>query len=203
MTVDLGIQGLSVEPGSHLCAFYSGKAERTEILLPFIKQALRAGDRCICLVERDEVDAVLKTLQADTSIMPEGDWLEVHASEDTYLVDGKFDIESMLAFWARTYEKAQAEGWSFVRVIADASWILRDTPEVNEFMVYESKYNQISRLYPHVTVCIYDLNVFGPKLMIEILKTHPRVLVGGVVHENPDYMAPEEFLANRDDAPGS
>ena len=203
MTVDLGIQGLSIEPGSHLCAFYSGDTERKEILVPFLEQAMRAKDRCICLIERAAVETVLKTLETKTSIKPDEDWLDVQTSEETYLVDGHFDREGMLAFWVRTYETAKARGWSFVRVISDASCIIRSLPEVNEFMVYESKYNQIARRYPQVTVCIYDLNVFGPKLLIEILRTHPRVLVGGVVHENPDYMAPEEFLANRDDVPGS
>ena len=197
MTVDLGIQGLSVEAGSHICAFYSSDTERKDILVPFLKKAIRTGDRCICLVERDEVETILQGLEAETSTKPDEDWLELQTSEETYLVDGRFDPESMLAFWVRIFDDAKARGWSFVRIISEASWIFRDIPGINEFMAYESKYNQISRHYPHVTVCMYDLDVFGPEMLISILKTHPYVLVGGVVHENPDYMEPYEFLASR------
>ena len=195
MTVDLGIQGLSVEPGSHICGFYSGETERKQILVPFIKEAMRAGDRCICLVDRTEIEPIVSALEAETSVTPEEDWLELQTYEETYLVDGKFDIDSMLAFWVRMFEDAQAKGWPFVRIICEASWIIRAIPRINDFVDYESKYNQISRPYPHVTVCMYDLNVFGPEMLISILKTHPYVLVGGVVHENPDYMEPDEFLA--------
>ena len=200
MTVDLGIQGLSVERGSHICAFYSGDFERTEILVPFVKEAMRAGDRCICLVDLAEAETIEQALEAETSKRGDIDesWLMMQPAVQSYLVNGRFDSDHMLAFWVSTFEDAMARGWPFVRIISEASWTIRDIPGINEFMVYEAKYNEISRPYPHVTVCLYDFDVFGPEMLIAILKTHPFVLVGGVVHENPDYMQPDEFRASRE-----
>lgn len=201
MAVDLGIQGLSVEPGSHMCAFYSEDSERREILVPFLQAARRAGDRCVCLVDGAEVESILQALEEETANRSDiaEDWLVLETSPEAYLVDGTFDADSMLAFWVSIFEDSKARGWSFVRIISEASWVIRDLPKVDEFLDYESKYNRISRSYPHVTICMYDLSVFGPELLITILKTHPQVLVGGVLHENPDYMEPEEFLASQND----
>jgi len=200
MTVDLGIPGVSVDPGSHICAFYAGDSERDEVLVPFLQEALRAGDWCVCLVDRVEASTILQTLDLKPSTKSDlqSDWLELLTSAESYLVGGEFDTDRMLAFWERIYEETKARGWSFVRIISEMSWIVRDVPGVHEFVTYESKYNKISRQQPHVTICMYDLNVFGAKLLITILKTHPQVLVGNVVHENPYYMEPEEFLARRD-----
>jgi hypothetical protein len=44
---------------------------------------------------------------------------------------------------------------------------------------------------------MYDLDRFGGELLFSTLKTHPKVLVGGLIHETPFYIPPEEFLAGR------
>jgi hypothetical protein len=42
-------------------------------------------------------------------------------------------------------------------------------------------------------VCLYDLREFGGGLLMELLKTHPKVLLGGLVFENPHYLSPDEY----------
>jgi hypothetical protein len=32
---------------------------------------------------------------------------------------------------------------------------------------------------------------------VDVLKTHPKVLIGGMVLDNPYYLEPDEFLAKR------
>jgi hypothetical protein len=203
MTVELGIPGVSVDPGSHICAFYSGDSERDEILIPFLREALATGDRSVCLVDRAATGVILEALDVDPSTKSdlESNWLELMTSAETYIADGTFDPARMLAFWTRIFEETKAKGWSFVRIISEMSWIMRDLPGVEDFVVYEAKYNRVSKPYPQVTICMYDLNVFGAKLLITILTTHPQVLVGNAVHENPYYLEPDEFLAGRDDDP--
>jgi len=129
MTVDVGIPGLSVDPGSHVCAFYSGDSERDEILIPFLQEAKRAGDRCVCLVDRVEMDTVLKALDREPStVAHESDWLELKTSAETYTVGGVFDPDHMLDFWLDIYEDAKAKGWPRVRIISEMSWIMREIP---------------------------------------------------------------------------
>ena len=40
--------------------------------------------------------------------------------------------------------------------------------------------------------------VTGLPVLLQILKTHPKVLMGGTVLENRHSMEPEEFLASRE-----
>jgi hypothetical protein len=35
---------------------------------------------------------------------------------------------------------------------------------------------------------------------VDLLKTHPRLLLGGMILDNPDYMTPEELLAEEQPA---
>ncbi len=42
---------------------------------------------------------------------------------------------------------------------------------------------------------MYDTAKFGGDMIVDIVRTHPVVLVGGVLQENPFYVPPDEFLA--------
>jgi hypothetical protein len=44
-------------------------------------------------------------------------------------------------------------------------------------------------------LCVYDLNRHSGSVVMDILRTHPMVIIGGVLQENPLYMPPDEFLA--------
>ena len=46
--------GLEVEPGDHLCGLYAGVRERDELIVPFLRAGLRAGNKCICVVDGTE-----------------------------------------------------------------------------------------------------------------------------------------------------
>lgn len=48
------INGLRANPGDHICAFYRGRAERDKLVVPFLKEGLLAGDKCICITGTDD-----------------------------------------------------------------------------------------------------------------------------------------------------
>ena len=43
-------------------------------------------------------------------------------------------------------------------------------------------------------ICSYELDKFGAAIVIDALRTHPIVLIGGIVQRNPFYVPPEELL---------
>jgi nucleotide-binding universal stress UspA family protein len=52
--------------------------------------------------------------------------------------------------------------------------------------------------YPQVILCLYDLERFGAEVLMDALRTHPMVIVDGMVHDNPYYIEPGKFLARRE-----
>jgi len=201
LTVDFGIPGLQVAPGDHVCAFYDGLAERDDVLLPFLRAGLAAGDKCICVVDANDLDAVVGELWADLGEVREQveHQLEVVPVERVYLRTGAFVPDRMLDFWDDTVSSAlSAEGFSFVRSVGDTTWALREAPGVvDQLIVYESRLNRFLPLYPQVILCLYDIGRFSGELIVDVVKTHPKLLVRGAIVENPDYLEPDEFLAAR------
>jgi hypothetical protein len=51
--------------------------------------------------------------------------------------------------------------------------------------------------YPQVLLCLYDLDRFSRDLLVDILKTHPMVLMGSTVLEHLYYLHPDELCPAR------
>lgn len=193
-----GVPGMPLGPGDHVCAFYSGPTERDEVLLPYLREGLRRGEKCVCVVDATDPEAVLAALGTEPDIAPGlEDQLDVRRSSETYLLDGRFSINRMLDFWDVTVGGAVAGGYSFARAVGEMTWALRRMPGVEDLVRYESELNRFLPRYPQMILCLYDLEEFNAEILVDMLKTHPRVLLRGMILDNPYFLEPDEFLASR------
>jgi hypothetical protein len=77
------------------------------------------------------------------------------------------------------------------------SWAHRSEGMVSDLIGYENELNRIMSNFPQVNLCLYDLTRCSGELIMDVLKTHPKALLGGMVIDNPYYLEPDEFLASR------
>jgi len=200
-TVDLGVSGVEVRTGDHVCAFYRG-AERDQVLIPFLQAGLRDGDKCICVVDGAQPQLLLDSLDdplVDQRL--ERHQLELLASEEVYLAGGEFVLARMVQFWDDNVSSALEDGaYRFVRSVGEMTWALRDVPGVEDLLAYEARVNQVLAANPDaaaISLCLYDVERFDAELIVGVLRTHPKVVMGGTVIDNPFYIQPEEFLLQR------
>lgn len=193
--VPSGIDEIRLLPGSHVCAFYRGDSDRDRLLSGYLGAGLAAGDKCICVVDSAFTAGRLRSLtRAPSGPDYATGQLDIHLPESTYLAGGEFTPSDMLTFWTEGMIKAQHEGYSFCRLAGEMTWALRDAPGVQNLVGYESELNRITSSSPVVVLCLYDLDLFSGEVVINIVKTHPQVLVQGILVENPYYVGPDEFL---------
>jgi hypothetical protein len=196
-TVWTGIDDVSVPPGSHICAFYRGSTARDRLLTAYFGTGLTAGDKCICIIESPDTASRLELLdRRPAGPGPHDHQLDVHLPESTYLAGGRFTSRQMLTFWTENLVKATGEGYSFCRLAGEMTWALRDMPGVEHLAGYESELNRVTSGSAAIVLCLYDLDLFSGEVVVNIVKTHPQVLVQGILVENPYYMGPDEFLSS-------
>ncbi|MGZ4803077.1 MAG: MEDS domain-containing protein [Acidimicrobiia bacterium] len=197
MTIQIGIPGFEVEPGDHICAFYLGERERDGVLLPFLRTGLHAGEKCLCIVDTTEPADLVSSIGSEVDVdgFIGSQQLDVRTPATTYLRAGGFSSEEMLGFLRETVAGAIADGYGFVRVAGEASWLLGGPPSADEFLDYESELNRFAPQFPQAVLCLYDLERFGGGIIVELLKTHPKLLLGGLVLENPHFLSPDEYRA--------
>jgi hypothetical protein len=198
-SIDLGIPGLNFSPGDHICAFYPDIDHRDEILIPYLQEGLKAGDKCICVVDGSARDALYAELGTNVDIEPcvASKQLDVQSWQETYLRGDRFSTAEMLDFWDTSISAAFNGGFGFARAVGEMTWALSKLPGVDELMQYEARLNRFLPRYPQVILCLYELGRFSGEVLVDALKTHPKVLIGGMVLRNPYYLDPDEYLARR------
>ena len=73
-------------------------------------------------------------------------------------------------------------------------WLFFDKPAVNNLMEYEARLNHVLSKYDAPVICNYDLSKFGASVAMDIMRTHPLVIIGGLLRENPFFVPPDQFL---------
>lgn len=181
----------------HICAFFHGADEEYRVLLPFIKEGLEHGQKAFHVVDPALREDHLRHLRAagiDAAAAEESGQLELRTWQEAYLRDGHFDQSRMLDLLQGALDNAKARGFSLTRLVAHMEWALEDRPGVNDLVEYETRLNYILPQYRDPVICVYDLAKFGADIVIDVMRTHPMVIIGGVLLENPFYVPPDEFL---------
>ncbi len=65
-------------------------------------------------------------------------------------------------------------------------------PGRDDLFLYESALNHAVQKMPAILMCLYDLQKFGAEMLVEVLRTHPKVLLDRTVIDNPHYRHPIE-----------
>lgn len=182
----------------HACAFFNGRDEEYELLLPFSKAAAEAGDRLFQVVDKEHLSerrSRLASAGIDVLEAERKGQLEIRPWEEAYLREKRFDQNAMLELIQEVLKSGRSRGFPMTRLWANMEWALDDLPGVHDIVEYETRLNHFLPNYDDVVVCTYDLSKFSAPVVMDIMRTHPQVIVGGMLQENPFYVPPDEFLA--------
>lgn len=181
----------------HICAFFHNRDEEYQVLLPFIKDGIERGERAFHIVDpklREEHLQRLRSVGIDVDTAEQSGRLQLRNWAETYLREGHFDRERMFGLLQEVLEGGRQQGFKLTRLVAHMEWALEDRPGVNDLVEYEAQVNYILPRYKDPVVCTYDLAKFGGSIVIDIMRTHPMIIVGGILQENPFFVPPDEFL---------
>jgi hypothetical protein len=181
----------------HICAFFNSLDEQHRVLGSFIKDGFDHGDRAFHLVDPEQRDHHLMRL-ADAGVdvheaIGSGQ-LEVRPWQDGPLRGGRFDQDAWVASFEQVLQSGPAAGYPRTRFLAQMDWALVDLPGVEDLIEFETRVNYVVPKYDDAVICAYDLSKFGASVVMDALRTHPVVIIGGLLHENPFFVSPDEFL---------
>jgi MEDS: MEthanogen/methylotroph, DcmR Sensory domain len=195
-TPSVTLAGVTLKHRCHACAFFHDREEEYRLLLPFVKEGFEQKDKIFQIVDgrhRDERRRRLGTLGIDVAGAEQSGQIEVRPWEDAHLRDGRFDQFAMLALVEEVLGRGK-EQFGLTRFWANMEWSLEDFPGCDDIVEYESRLNRVTSRFDDVVICTYDLNRFSATVVMDILRTHPQVIVGGILQENPFYVPPEQLL---------
>jgi hypothetical protein len=204
---------LRIEPNAldsrnrHICAFFNSMDEHYRVLLSFIKDGFARGDKAFHLVDPKRCEDHLRRL-ADAGIDVEeataSGQLEVRPWEDGPLRGERFDQDTWFAGFEEALQSGPGSGYARTRFLAQMEWALVELPGIDDMIEFETRVNYVVPKYDHAVICAYDLSKFPASTVMYALRTHPLVIIGGLLQENPFYVDPEQLLLEiREQRPAS
>lgn len=190
----------------HICCFYDSSAQLESVFLPYLEEGLKQGELVLCIFPEGE-HAHLRTKLEDRGInlAQSTEQLQILTEDETYIAGGSFAKQRMAGVLRDFLENAKNRSRPAVRTLGEMSWALRNLPGTDELAEYECMVNELCTIYGCTLACAYDINKFHARVLADAFATHSHIVLNGVIHENPHYMPPEEFLrhvAHRHSGPG-
>lgn len=185
--------GATLDHYRHICAFFNSRDEKHRILDPFVLDGLQHGETISLIVDPAERSDIVRHFRQLGLDMPKllglGDF-QLRTWSETHLMDGQFNPDAMLRLSGELMKNSQS---TRMRMISDMGWAV-DRKDSTDLIAYEAQANARIDRHQHIVICVYDTAKFGGDVVIDVLRTHPMVLIGGVVQVNPFFVPPDQFL---------
>jgi hypothetical protein len=193
----ISLAGSQLSETRHVCAFFSSDDEEYRVLLPFIKDGFSCGDKAVHVVNPDQRQEHLSRLAAaglDAASFQQTGQLDVRTNTETYLINGRFDQDRMLETFENLASGNTPGEFPLSRIVCRMDWALGDRSRIEEVIEFEARVNDVWSRHDDAVICTYRVDKFGGDAVIDVLRTHPMVIIGGILQQNPFFTPPEEFL---------
>ena len=195
----LGIGDYTCNWGTHICGLYESESERDEIVFGFLRQGFYDKDlQLYCPHERTKENFI----QDFSGFCPDcrdhmhdTNQFQILSAKDLYYPSGVFDPRDMDLSLNSFYKESQSSGKRNIRATAEMVWALEAIPGIEHLMAYESRLNYFIPGKPWISICLYNVNKFPGSIVMNVLKTHPYTISGGIITKNPYYVHPDKWLA--------
>jgi hypothetical protein len=188
--------GSQLGEARHVCAFFNSDAEKYRVLLPFIKDGFDRGDKAVHVVNPDHRQDHLQRLAAvgiDPTAVQQSGQFELRTNSETYLRDGRFDQDRMLEAFEQMASSTAKGGFLLSRIVCQMDWAADDRSHVDNLVELESRVNDVWRHHDDAVICVYDLAKLGGDTMVDIMRTHPMIIIGGILQQNPFFVPPDKL----------
>jgi signal transduction histidine kinase len=195
MGSELALQIRRLRQGDHACLLYETPEEQRAAIVPFFREGLARGERCLWIADDrtlDEVKGFLFDAGIDVSAEVGRGAFRLLTKRDTYLKDGAFDPRAMIEALGETLQETLAEGFTGLRGSGEMTWALGDEKGCDRAIEYEALLNDFFPGKPFTAICQYNRNRFPPNTVLDVLRTHHYAVLGELVCPNL-YFEPSEM----------
>jgi len=197
VTAPICLAGSQLGEARHVCAFFNNREDEYRVTLPFIQDGLESGDKVIHIIDPSRRNDDLQRLTSfgiDARRKQESGQLALLDWSQTFFVDGPFDMDRQLALLDQALRGGRQQGFPVSRYVAHAEWALQAGASLDVLLEFEARVNQMWPRYADTVICTYDLARFDGDTVVDAFRTHPVVIIGGILQQNPFYVQPDDFL---------
>jgi hypothetical protein len=185
-------------PGDHTALFYRTRNEQLATVIPYIRIGLQRNERCLYVAGDTNPGYVIDAMEEggiDVSRAQREGRLTVATPAQTYLRQGIFEPQRMMDELKHEVEESLDRGFSAFRGTGELGWAAALPSALRRLYDYENQFDaDLSAAF--VALCQYDETLFGPDVVSQMLRIHPKVIARGKLLENPFYLGPSADVSS-------
>ncbi|MFE1441879.1 anti-sigma factor RsbA family regulatory protein [Streptomyces sp. NPDC058739] len=192
MTIDTpGNSNTAAHPGDehpgvrHEAYLYRGDEEFLAGTMPHLRKGMESGAPTFVVTPEHEAGLLRDALGAEVPAVQFLDPADLYTNP----------VRAMAALTAVARTLNTTPAW----VVASDDW--SRYPDELEWVRYDAVFNLSFAHIPFRTLCCYDTEALRPETIALVRQTHPRLLEGAQIVDNPAYRKPEDFVADLDRRP--
>ena len=200
------LAGAQLDHARHACAFFNSEDDEYRVLLPFIREGFVWGHKAVHVVSPHRCARHIGELIAAGIDAEDAQWrgqLDIRFNTETYLHEGRFDQNRML----QTFEQianSRKEIFSATRFVCQMEWAADHPSCIHDVIEFEARVNHLWSRHNDTVVCVYNIAKFSSDTILDVMRTHPLMIVGDIIQRNPFFVPPNIFLRElRERAPSS
>lgn len=163
MIADTNVSRPGVERGDHLCWIVDDESDYTGIARSILSGGDRAGEKLFAFGPAGS--NVLTSLQPYVAVAAD--------PRVAFLDGGPFDAERMFDVFRDQTERARAEGFTGLRLVADMDWLLPLGLTPESIAAFEGRLDQVVDDLGATVVCAYRQRSFGTDAIVGASCVHP------------------------------
>ncbi len=180
---------------SHIALLHRGDAEMQDVALEFLRIGLdRPSEALFGFGDPSRSKRLFRALElgAGRDLSPE------YRTGRIVLGRADPDVDRMLEGVIAPLEQFRAKGFTLVRFVGIVNWNVPDFPPPEDFLWLESKLSEVFPRFPVIALCLYDVARLPARaIAYGALETHPLVVSGGALRQNPEFVLFERYFHER------
>ena len=160
-----------------------------------LREMLDHNYRCLYLNSEPMLDA-MRVYLAGAGVDLDGETRRaslILSSDRGHLMNGQFDLQSMMQGLCDALAEALADGFSGLFATGDMTWEFGPEADFSQLMEYEWKLEDFFETHPQLSgICQYHANSLPAEVMMQGLQAHPGIYVNEELSlTNPNYISPQ------------
>lgn len=160
--------------GTHFCHFYQTEEDLLSMQVPFFQTGLENNEYCVWITSElttvEHAKNALKKVVPDLDKYYESKSIEILSHHDWYLINGRFDLDSVIQSMLERLGTALENGFSGLRLNGDEAWI--DHKTSHDFIEYERFLNPAIAGKRVIISCSYQLGKCTGANVLDVAMLH-------------------------------
>jgi sugar-specific transcriptional regulator TrmB len=175
-----------LRPTNHVIFVYDNPEAKYDVLFNYLKVGLDNGEVGVYVASDEEPSQIreaMKKFGVDVEEFEKKGALRIYGYEETYIIDGKFDITTTMKFWNKLYNEAIEKGFKGLRVTGEMACFFKHGL-VQELIRYEKALHNVLDV-PMIAICAYNAKILNKtkdpiNIFNELSRAHGTALFTGL-----------------------